>query len=170
MAGDRKTGRPQDRPLCSRASFLYQAAALLASQPPPPAAAPALGREGTAGPPGGEGGEEPPLQGMSRRMLADLRKVSLKTMMRLSPDMKRTICKFCDTLLVEGRTSSSTVENKSKGGRKPWADVLVVKCTTCGGEKRFPVSARRQPRKVAPPRARLKGGGGDHGETTTVTG
>ncbi|RYP86163.1 hypothetical protein DL769_000775 [Monosporascus sp. CRB-8-3] len=61
--------------------------------------------------------------------------------------MKHTICKYCDTLLVEGHTSTSFVENQSKGGKKPWADVLVVKCNTCGGLKRFPVQAPRQKRR-----------------------
>lgn len=61
--------------------------------------------------------------------------------------MKHSICKYCDSLLIEGETSSSVVENKSKGGQKPWADVLVVKCHTCEGVKRFPAQAPRQKRR-----------------------
>ncbi|KAI0019889.1 hypothetical protein F4780DRAFT_780013 [Xylariomycetidae sp. FL0641] len=45
------------------------------------------------------------------------------------------------------RTSSSVVENKSKGGKKPWADVLVITCHTCQGVKRYPVQAARQKRR-----------------------
>lgn len=84
---------------------------------------------------------------MSHRLLADFRSVSLKSQIRVSPAMKRSICKFCDTLLVEGQTCTSTVENTSKGGRKPWADVLVIKCHTCHHVKRFPVNAPRQQRR-----------------------
>lgn len=84
---------------------------------------------------------------MSHRMLADFRSVSLKSQIRVSPAIKRTICKFCDTLLVEGQTCTSTVENTSKGGRKPWADVLVMTCHTCHHSKRFPVNAPRQQRR-----------------------
>lgn len=84
---------------------------------------------------------------MSHRLLADFRSVSLKSQIRVSPAMKRSICKFCDTLLVEGQTCTSTVENTSKGGRKPWADVLVMTCHTCHHAKRFPVHAPRQPRR-----------------------
>ena len=80
-------------------------------------------------------------------MVSDLRAVSLKGQVRQSPAMKRSICKFCDTVLVEGRNCHSVIENESKGGRKPWADVLVIRCSTCGNSKRFPVSARRQKRK-----------------------
>lgn len=84
---------------------------------------------------------------MSHRLLSDFRSVSLKSQIRVSPAMKRTVCKFCDTLLVEGQTCTSTVENASKGGRKPWADVLVIKCHTCHHAKRFPVDAPRQQRR-----------------------
>lgn len=88
---------------------------------------------------------------MSHRLLADFRSVSQKSQIRVSPAMKRTICKFCDTLLVEGQTCTSTVENMSKGGRKPWADVLVIKCHTCHHAKRFPVNAPRQQRRTLRP-------------------
>lgn len=92
-------------------------------------------------------------QNLSRKLLTDLRAVTHKSLIRASPDVKRTICKYCDTLLVDGQTSSSAVENASKGGKKPWADVLVVKCHTCGRAKRFPVHPREQKsRKYRTPR------------------
>lgn len=86
-------------------------------------------------------------QNVSRYAVSNLRAVSLKVMIRQSPDMKRTMCKFCDAILEEGRTCRSTIENRSKGGKKPWADVLVVSCNTCGNVKRYPVSASRQKRR-----------------------
>lgn len=88
-----------------------------------------------------------PVQNLSRKLVTDLRAVTLKSQMRISPALKRTICKYCDTLLVEGQTCSSSVENTSKGGKKPWADVLVIECRICGRAKRFPVSAARQKRR-----------------------
>jgi ribonuclease P protein subunit RPR2 len=84
---------------------------------------------------------------MSRKLLSDLQTVSLKMQIRLSPAMKHTICKRCDTLLIDGCTCVMEVENKSKNGRKPWADVLVRKCTNCGCERRFPLAVERQPRR-----------------------
>jgi ribonuclease P protein subunit RPR2 len=80
-------------------------------------------------------------------MLTDMRIVTQKILIRQSPDLKRTICKFCDTLQIEGQTSSSSIENTSRGGRKPWADVLAIRCGTCGHVKRFPVSVARQKRR-----------------------
>ncbi|KAF2666462.1 Rpr2-domain-containing protein [Microthyrium microscopicum] len=63
---------------------------------------------------------------------------------KLTREIKRTICKRCNTLLLPGKTSSSKVENKSRGGKKAWADVLVETCLLCGMEKRYPVGAKKQ--------------------------
>lgn len=86
-------------------------------------------------------------QNMSRKLLTDMRAITQKSVIRISPRIKRSICKYCDSLLIDGQTSSSVVENKSKGGRKPWADVLVIRCHTCGREKRFPINAPTQKRR-----------------------
>lgn len=85
--------------------------------------------------------------GPSRHLISQLRSVSLKGQIRLSQAMKHSICKRCDALLVPGSTSSTRVENKSRGGKKPWADVLIITCHSCGAVKRFPVGAKRQSRR-----------------------
>ena len=84
---------------------------------------------------------------MARHLLSHLRGVSLKSQIRLSPAIKHSVCKRCDTLLVPGSTSTSAMENLSKGGKKPWADVLVIRCNICHAEKRFPIGARRQQKR-----------------------
>jgi len=88
-----------------------------------------------------------PFQPASRRLISDLRSVTLKVQLRMSPAMKHSLCKNCDTVLIDGSTCSNEVENKSKGGRKPWADVLVRRCNTCGFVRRFPLMAERQKRR-----------------------
>lgn len=85
--------------------------------------------------------------GPSCHLISHLRSVSLKGQIRLSPAMKHSICKRCDALLVPGSTSSARVENKSRGGKKAWADVLIVTCRSCNAVKRFPVAAKRQRRR-----------------------
>ncbi|OAA62503.1 RNAse P, Rpr2/Rpp21 subunit [Niveomyces insectorum RCEF 264] len=107
----------------------------------------------------------PPLQGMARRLLTQMRAVARKTNMRLRPDVKHRVCKYCDTLLVEGATCVSTVENPSRNGRKPWADVLVVACRTCGRARRYPVTAPRQPRRPHRLADGGQGGGARKGRT-----
>lgn len=77
-----------------------------------------------------------------------IRSVSLKSQIRLSRDIKRSLCKRCNMLLVPGKTSTEKIENLSYEGQKLWADVLVVECKTCGAGKRFPVGAKRQLRKA----------------------
>ncbi len=86
--------------------------------------------------------------GLSRQMLSHLGAVSLKAQIRLSSTIKRSICRRCDTLLVTGSTSHERLENMSRGGRKPWADVIILRCHTCGTEKRIPIGATRQTRKA----------------------
>ncbi|KAK4229000.1 ribonuclease P protein component 4 [Podospora fimiseda] len=123
-------GGVQNKAIYSRVSFLQQASVFLSSAP-------------SSSPQ-----SSPPLQGMGRRLATDLRAVSLKTRIRLNPAVKRTICKFCDSVLIDGQSCTITVENKSKGGKKPWADNIVRKCLTCGKERRYPVSAPRTKRKT----------------------
>ncbi|KAK3335713.1 RNAse P Rpr2/Rpp21/SNM1 subunit domain-containing protein [Cercophora scortea] len=168
---DKKNDRVQNRSLYSRVSFLHQAAAFLSSaqQPVTPVE---ISGEIVTGPPStsatsvaasevrseSEPGSRPAtnlqtcssssLQGMGRRLATDLRSVSLKTRIRLGARVKQTICKFCDSILIEGQTCTSTVENTSKGGKKPWADVLVRQCYACGRERRYPVVGVRPRRKT----------------------
>ena len=84
---------------------------------------------------------------LSRILAKDLRSVAMKSQIRLSPNTKHSICKNCYTVLREGSTCTKELENRSRGGKKPWADVMVNKCTTCGLAKRFPIAVKRQQRK-----------------------
>jgi ribonuclease P protein subunit RPR2 len=67
-----------------------------------------------------------------------------KTQSHISPELKRTVCKGCSSLLVSGKSATTSVENRSRNGRKPWADVLVIECHQCGMKKRFPVGTKRR--------------------------
>lgn len=140
-----------NRHIYSRASYLYQAANYLSSQETPtsqPGASQAHAGSihGDDAAPQSED-QAKAVRNMSRKLVSEMRAVCLKAQIRQSPALKRTMCKFCDTLQVEGRTSRSMVENKSKGAKLPWADVLVMECKLCGHKKRFPVSEPRQKRR-----------------------
>ncbi|KAL1863620.1 hypothetical protein Plec18167_000716 [Paecilomyces lecythidis] len=80
---------------------------------------------------------------LPRQFISQMRGVSLKSQMRLPVDVKRSFCKRCDIILVPGFNCVEKIENTSCGGKKPWADVRVVRCTACGTEKRFPQTDRR---------------------------
>jgi ribonuclease P protein subunit RPR2 len=146
--------------LHSRLSYLYQAATYLSAQekpstapaiptPPPVPSQPHLQNASNESSHNQAPAEPQPAssQFLTRVLLSDLRTVSMKMQIRLSPGMKHTICKRCDALLQDGSTCVTKIENKSKNGRKPWADVLVRTCGNCGCEKRFPVNVERQPRR-----------------------
>lgn len=158
MAKGKAGGGVHNRAIYSRISFLQQAAVTLSSIRLPQSSvstgsrsvdAPAIpSQTDSILKPAADGGSQAALEGMGRRLATDLRAVSLKTRIRLKPAVKQTICKFCDSVLVDGQSCASSIENKSKGAKKPWADVLVRKCHTCGRERRFPVSAARPRRKT----------------------
>ncbi len=88
---------------------------------------------------------------LSCQLLNHLRAVSLKSVIRMTPAMKHSICKRCDVLLIPGSSATAVMENKSREGRKVWADILVVTCVTCGTAKRIPVGAKRQLKKQYKP-------------------
>ncbi|KEY68652.1 hypothetical protein S7711_00531 [Stachybotrys chartarum IBT 7711] len=139
----------QGRHIYARASYLYQAANYLASRAHTEQRDDnqTAGGDGSPREHGQVSTQQKLLSNLSRQAISDMRAVTLKAQIRQSPSIKKTVCRYCDTLLVEGSTSLSFVENQSKGGKKPWADVLVVQCKTCGKAKRYPVSAPRQPRR-----------------------
>lgn len=147
MAKPKPNTGVQNKMIYSRASYLYQVANYLAScgNDSPQSRNAQASETATSQ----QAKQHKSLRNLSRQALRDMRAVSLKAQIRQGSSVKHTICKFCDTLLVEGRTSRSAVENRSKGGRKPWADALVVTCNTCGSSRRYPVSAPRQPRRTA---------------------
>jgi ribonuclease P protein subunit RPR2 len=151
MAKVKEQRSVQNRIIYSRASYLYQAASYLAKQQSL-TGQDALSKSSTAGREHSASvpikNEQKALANMSRQAVSTLRAVTQKAQIRQSPALKQTICKFCDTLQIEGTTCTSTIENASKGGRKSWADVLNIKCKTCGNVKRYPVSAPKQKRKT----------------------
>ena len=85
----------------------------------------------------------------SRNLLNQLRAVSLKSQIRLTPKFKHSFCRCCDSPLVPGKTSNISVTNNSRDGEKPWADVLVVTCSFCGAVRRFPIGEKPGREKVA---------------------
>ena len=165
---------PQQRHLYSRMSFLYQATRYLSSvsQPREPRqqpnaqgdSKPKSADQASAGetsnpvnPKYSECNEHAEVSkeslstkictGLPRLYATQLRAISRKSTIRLTPEVKRSICKRCDSLLEPAFACTTYIENNSRNGHKPWADVLVTKCNECGCVKRFPVGIHRQQRK-----------------------
>jgi len=147
----KETGSILNKVLHCRSSYLYQAAIYLATRQrhSEALATPATTAQNNSQP---EMSSKSVFDPASRRLVSDLRSISLKAQIRMSPVMKHSTCKNCDTMLTDGSTCSIEVENKSKRGKKPWADVLARKCNTCGFTRRYPIAAQRQKRKRKPHR------------------
>lgn len=78
-----------------------------------------------------------PSSSQSHHLLSSMRSVSQKSQICLPKSIKRSVCRRCNGLL--STTGTAEIENLSRGGRKPWADVLVVRCCLCDYVKRYPV-------------------------------
>ncbi|KAK8210309.1 hypothetical protein M8818_003477 [Zalaria obscura] len=158
-----------NRHLHSRIAYLHQAATYFALQnniatAQESDAQTTEARSGTAQepsiPPSSSGNG---VGGLPLWMTSHLRAVSLKSQVRLSQDLKHSICKSCGSPLIAGSTSRTRMENHSRGGKKPWADVLVITCQKCDTERRFPVGATRQKKKSERARAKPKSKASDPG-------
>ncbi|KAL4740695.1 RNAse P Rpr2/Rpp21/SNM1 subunit domain-containing protein [Aspergillus similis] len=84
---------------------------------------------------------------VARLCISQMRGVSQKSQLRLPIEQKRSFCKRCDTLLISGTNCIEETRNPSRGARKPWAEVRIVRCNICGTEKRFPQTDKRS-RKI----------------------
>lgn len=134
--------------LHSRLSYLHQAANFLATTERHVASGSAhsIGHSSVKIVDGARESNEHGLE--STRLLSQLRGVSRKTQIRLTPKVKHTICKRCDSLLIPGKSSHAEVVNLSKGGDKPWADVFEIRCHRCGTVKRFPMEPKIQKESI----------------------
>lgn len=166
-AGKTKSSSVPNKHNYSRISYLYQAAAYLAANAKSPAEIPkasllhapcetntvdtvpaARFGESLAQTQGLHDTTTGGRLGSQRHLVSHLRAVSLKSQVRLSRDIKRTLCKKCDAILVLSSTCTSAVENASRLNKKPQADIQVVTCLSCGTKKRFPTGSIRQKSKA----------------------
>ncbi|CAB50979.1 RNase P subunit Rpr2 [Schizosaccharomyces pombe] len=72
---------------------------------------------------------------LSRHYISTAKDVSQKSVMRIHPDIKRTICKGCNSLLVPGKSCSIRFEEPSR--KNPSIDRVLWICKKCAFKKRF---------------------------------
>lgn len=68
--------------------------------------------------------------GLSSAYNSILKGLSQKSLMKIDPEMKRNICKKCNTMLIPGQTVTCRAVKKSKGTIK-WT------CKFCGKSKTY---------------------------------
>lgn len=84
------------------------------------------------------------VSGTSVHLVSHMLAVSRKGQVQLSHEVKRSVCKRCNAVLLPDVTSTTRIENESKAQKKSWADVRVIECLTCNAKKRFHIGARRK--------------------------
>ena len=65
-----------------------------------------------------------------RVYIRSLRRIAKKLVLRLDPNIKRSLCKKCDLLLLPGLTSTLRLGSKRQKH-------IIIKCNDCGAIKRF---------------------------------
>lgn len=75
---------------------------------------------------------------LSRGLARNADLVSKKSVTKLTPAMKRSICRSCNTCLIAGFTQKTYIENLSTA-QSSHNDVLVCECSLCGTKKRYPI-------------------------------
>ncbi|KLO18402.1 Rpr2-domain-containing protein [Schizopora paradoxa] len=75
---------------------------------------------------------------ISRAYLKSMRIIGQKTMVRLDPDVKRTICRGCNSLMLPGVTAN--VRSKA---RSPRIHNISYICKTCSSSRRFPIPIQK---------------------------
>lgn len=81
------------------------------------------------------------LNNLSRFYCSTLKSISKKTVQRLDPHVKHSICKRCNTFLIPSKTShlpelSEDFENTS---------LFIIECKNCGTLKKFPTNNYKIP-------------------------
>ena len=142
---EKKGDGVQQRHVHSRLSYLHQAATYLSTTPYKPRAnkhtADAADDSNAAST------QREHLAAESRQLLTQIREISQKTQTRVTPDMKRSLCKRCQSLLIAGSTSRESIDNASRDEARPWADVFEICCNTCATVKRFPIGQQRKEKR-----------------------
>ena len=68
---------------------------------------------------------------LSNHYSSTMWKIARKNVLRLHPDLKRTVCKKCNVLLIPGETSRVRTQGKRDQPH------LVITCLQCGHFKRY---------------------------------
>ena len=66
---------------------------------------------------------------ISRRYIKLLRKIGLRYNVRLGKEIKRSICKNCNALLIPGKTARVRINSRNK--------TIIIRCLACGSIKRY---------------------------------
>ncbi|KAG8864617.1 hypothetical protein FRB96_005121 [Tulasnella sp. 330] len=88
------------------------------------------------------------LMELSRQHAHAMKVIAKKSVLRMDPSVKRTICKKCQTVLIPGVSATVRVKRSASHGH-----ATCYTCMSCQARKVFPSPPTLQPSTVLPPAA-----------------
>ncbi|KAJ6587228.1 RNAse P Rpr2/Rpp21/SNM1 subunit domain-containing protein [Mycena vulgaris] len=142
-----------NRDIMQRLNFMYQASVYLAAVLPVPTAPPTEPAPRKQGRAHGKGKDKRPkkarkmgVHDLSTAYVHAMNTVARKTMVKMDPAVKRTLCSGCSTVLVPGSTASVRVKSSKVHGH-----VMHYRCAACGATRRIPAPPTLEPDSEATP-------------------
>ncbi|KAF7305983.1 hypothetical protein HMN09_00752800 [Mycena chlorophos] len=128
-----------NRDIMQRLNFMYQASVYLGTVlPVPPTPAPTKRAKRV---------RKMNVHDLSKVYAGSMKTVSNKTMIKMDPAVKRTLCSGCNLVLVPGSTASVRVKSSKEHGH-----VMFYRCAACDSTRRIPAppTLRSRPATAGP--------------------
>ncbi|KAJ7647007.1 RNAse P Rpr2/Rpp21/SNM1 subunit domain-containing protein [Roridomyces roridus] len=115
-----------NKDIIQRLNFMYQASVYLGSVLPVPPPA-------TTSPKRKKKARKMDVHDLSKSYVHSMKVVANKTMVKMDPAVKRTLCAGCNIVLVPGSTASVRVKSSKSHGH-----IMLYHCNSCNSTRRIP--------------------------------
>ncbi|KAJ7899055.1 RNAse P Rpr2/Rpp21/SNM1 subunit domain-containing protein [Mycena leptocephala] len=117
-----------NKDIMQRLNFMYQASVYLSGVlPAPPQTTAATPQKRT------KKSRKMTVHDLSKSYINSMKTVASKTMVKMDPAVKRTLCNGCNIVLVPGSTATVSVKSSKVHGH-----VMHYRCTSCNSTRRIP--------------------------------
>ncbi|KAJ7085848.1 RNAse P Rpr2/Rpp21/SNM1 subunit domain-containing protein [Mycena crocata] len=116
-----------NKDVMQRLNFMYQASVYLSGvlpMSPPTSAAPQKRKKKS---------RKMTVHDLSKSYIDSMKVVANKTMVKMDPAVKRTLCNGCNTVLVPGSTAFVRVKSSKVHGH-----IMLYRCNSCNSTRRIP--------------------------------
>ncbi|KAJ7282960.1 RNAse P Rpr2/Rpp21/SNM1 subunit domain-containing protein [Mycena rebaudengoi] len=117
-----------NRDIMQRLNFMYQASVYLSGVlPAPPADAAPVPQKRK------KKARRMTIHDLSKSYVSSMKVVTNKTMVKMDPAVKRTLCNGCNLVLIPGSTASVRVKTSTAHGH-----LMIYRCSSCNSTRRIP--------------------------------
>ncbi|KAJ6500185.1 RNAse P Rpr2/Rpp21/SNM1 subunit domain-containing protein [Mycena vitilis] len=117
-----------NKDIMQRLNYMYQASAYLSGVLPV-----APQKTGAAPPKRTKKSRKMNVHDLSKSYINSMKTVASKTMVKMDPAVKRTLCNGCNIVLVPGSTATVRVKSSKVHGH-----IMSYRCTSCNSTRRIP--------------------------------